>query len=128
MKEQSPAWNWTPKEDAILRAMWRENATIPEISDEVGCSGHQVNRRRRNLQLPPRAIGWKPARNPQTTAKGYTPEAPKCPNADAEFARRMAGNKFDSLNIPSTGRARVWPHIGGVGSILVGGSSLELNA
>ncbi len=128
MKAPVLAWNWTPANDSTLRQMWRDNATIPEIADEIGCSGYQVNRRRITLQLLPRPVGWKPTRNPQTAAKAYRPEPPKCRNGDAAFAAAMAGRTFDSVRIKSGDSTRVWPHIVGVGSEAVGASSLELNA
>lgn len=128
MKAPVLAWTWTPADDATLRKMWRDNATIPEIADEVGCSGYQVNRRRIKLQLPKRPVGWKPARNPQTAAKAYSPPPPTCGDADAAFAAAMAGRTFDSEQFKSGASRRVWPHTVGVGSVIVGASSLELNA
>lgn len=123
--EAAKPWDWTEDDDATLRLMWAADATVREVADAIGCTEHQVNRRRKHLSLPPRPDGWKPATAPKM-APYYVAPAPRCRDADASFARAMAGRRFESVSMkPSTAPARVYSvsrteHRGA--------SSLEINA
>lgn len=97
---QYPVWHWTPEQDEILTRMWGENRTIPEIREAIGCSWHQVDRRRKRIGLPPRPLGWQPA-TPMADrmADSAKPSKPATVNPDKAFARAMAGRTFGSLRM-----------------------------
>lgn len=94
----SRVWNWTPKDDRTLRQMWRDDYGTKDIAAAIGCSERQVYRRRVDIGLEQRPIGWKPkkyrARKP-TLSEAPTP--PDCRDADKAFAAAIGNRRFTSL-------------------------------
>ena len=123
MPTPAAVWNWNDRDDATLRQLWRKDAMVREIAFIIGCTEHQVNRRRKQLGIAGRPVGWKSASTP-VRGSAIAPTPPTCHGADAAFARAMAGRKFISLKVSADPR-RLYTASRDAG---LWASSIELNA
>lgn len=88
---------WSPEMSARFAELWSAGHTVRQIAAVFSVTEGQANSHRKRLGLKPRQAGWPSADGLRPMPP--TPTTPKCTDADAAFARAMAGRKFVSRDV-----------------------------
>ena len=87
----------TPEKERALRKLWADDVTVVEICRVLECGDRQLRAWRRELGIADRP----PVRRNRNSGWEVGSYWTKASNADAAFARAMAGREFDTLKFKS---------------------------